>query len=34
MVHMAELHRNRGKREQAGKMIGEMARSMADLDDG
>jgi hypothetical protein len=32
--HMAEFHRNRGNREQAGKMIGEMARSMVDLDEG
>jgi tetratricopeptide (TPR) repeat protein len=31
--HMAELHRNRGNREQAAKMIGEMARSMVGLDD-
>jgi len=34
IAHMAEFHRNRGNREQAGKMIGEMARSMVDLDDG
>ena len=33
IAHMAEFHRNRGDREQAGKMIGEMARSMAALDD-
>jgi len=32
IAHMAEFHRNRGNREQAGKMIGEMARSMAGLD--
>jgi hypothetical protein len=34
IAHMAEFHRNRGNREQAGKMIGEMARSMVGLDDG
>ena len=34
IAHMAEFHRNQGNREQAGKMIGEMARSMVDLDDG
>jgi hypothetical protein len=33
IAHMAEFHRNRGDREQAGEMIGEMARSMAGLDD-
>lgn len=32
IAHMAEFHRNRGNREQAGKMVGEMARSMAGLD--
>jgi hypothetical protein len=34
IVHMAEFHRNRGNREQAGKMIGEISRSMVGLDDG
>lgn len=33
IAHMAEFHRNRGDRERAGKMIGEMARSMVGLDD-
>jgi hypothetical protein len=32
--HMAEFHKNRGHCEQAGKILGEMARSMVDLDDG
>jgi Protein of unknown function (DUF1706) len=32
IAHMAEFYRNRGNRENAGKMIGEMARSMAGLD--
>jgi tetratricopeptide (TPR) repeat protein len=32
--HMAEFHRNQGNREQAGKMMGEMARSMVGLDEG
>jgi len=31
--HMAEFHRNRGGRKQAGEMIGKIARSMAGLDD-
>jgi len=34
IAHVAEFHRNRGRREQAGKMMGEMARSMVSLDDG
>jgi hypothetical protein len=34
IAHMAEYHRNRGDREQAGRIIGEMARSMVGLDDG
>ena len=34
IAHMAEFHRNQGNREQAAKMLGEMSRSMADLDDG
>jgi len=34
IAHMAEFHRNRGGRECAGKMIGEMARSMVGLDEG
>ena len=33
ITHMAEFHRNRGNREQAGRMIGEMAKSMVGLDD-
>jgi tetratricopeptide (TPR) repeat protein len=33
IAHMAEVHRNQGNREQAAQMIGEMARSMASLDD-
>ncbi len=32
--HMAEFHRNRGNRVSAGRMIGEMARSMVGLDEG
>jgi uncharacterized protein (DUF362 family) len=31
--HIAEFHRNRGNREWVGKMIGEIARSMENLDD-
>ena len=34
IAHLAEFHRNRGNRQQAGKIIGETARSMAGLDDG
>jgi len=34
IAHMAEFHRNRGNREQAGEMIGQMSRSMAGLDEG
>jgi len=34
IAHVAEFHRNRGNREQAGRVIGEMARSMVGLDDG
>ena len=34
IAHVAEFHRNRGNREQAGRMIGAMSRSMAGLDDG
>ena len=34
IAHMAEFQRNQGNREQAARMIGEMARSMAGLDDG
>jgi tetratricopeptide (TPR) repeat protein len=34
IAHLAEFHRNQGDREQAAHMIGEMARSMAGLDDG
>jgi hypothetical protein len=33
IAHMAEFHRNQGNLEQAGEMIGEMARSMVGLDD-
>ena len=33
LAHLAEFHRNQGNREQAGKVLGEMARSMVDLDD-
>jgi tetratricopeptide (TPR) repeat protein len=31
--HIAEFHRDRGNREQVGKMLGEMLRSMVGLDD-
>ena len=34
IAHVAEFHRNRGNRERAGGMLGEMSRSMAGLDDG
>jgi tetratricopeptide (TPR) repeat protein len=34
IAHLAEFHRNQGDREQAANMVGEMARSMAGLDDG
>jgi tetratricopeptide (TPR) repeat protein len=34
IVHLAEFYRNQGNRETAAHMIGEMARSMAGLDDG
>jgi len=34
IAHLAEFHRNQGNREQAAQMIGEMASSMAGLDDG
>ena len=34
IAHVAEFHRNRGHREQAGRVIEEMARSMVGLDDG
>ena len=34
IAHVAEFHRNRGNREQAGRVLGEMSRSMAGLDDG
>jgi len=33
IAHMAEFHRKRGNREQAGEMTGKIARSMAGLDD-
>jgi hypothetical protein len=33
IAHMAEFHRSRGNREQAGEMMGKIARSMAGLDD-
>jgi tetratricopeptide (TPR) repeat protein len=33
IAHLAEFHRNQGNREQAAQMIGEMASSMAGLDD-
>jgi len=32
--HIVEFHRNRGQREQVGKMLGEVVRSMVGLDDG
>jgi tetratricopeptide (TPR) repeat protein len=34
IAHLAEFHRNQGNREQAAQMIGEMASSMAGMDDG
>jgi tetratricopeptide (TPR) repeat protein len=34
IAHLAEFHRNQGNQEQAAQMIGEMASSMAGLDDG
>ena len=33
IAHMAEFHRHRGDRARAGRMMGEMARSMVGLDD-
>lgn len=33
VAHLAEFYRNQGNREQAGKLMGEMARSMVGLDD-
>jgi hypothetical protein len=34
IAHIAEFHRNRGNRAQAGRIIGGLARSMVGLDDG
>ena len=34
IAHLAEFHRNQGNQEQAAQMIGEMASSMASMDDG
>ena len=34
IAHVAEFHRNQGNRDQAGRVLGEMSRSMACLDDG
>jgi tetratricopeptide (TPR) repeat protein len=33
MVHLAEHYREKGDRDRAGELVGEMARSMVDLDD-